>query len=96
MKPVIKSSLMVSTVSMRARKLWSLRLPVKLTPLLTSHRKLRVAPGDKGAAKVGGKAEVGEAARQLRKLEPLPRNKPRSPFSGIDGGWHRSSEGNER
>jgi len=76
--------------------LWSLRLPVKLTPLLTSHRKLRVATGDKGAAKAGGKAEVGEAARRLQKLEHLPRNKPGSPFSGVDGGWHRSAEGNER
>ena len=93
---MIKSSLMVSTVSMRARKLWSLRLPMKRARLLASHRKLRVATGDKGAAKVGGKAEVGEAARRLRKLEHLPRNKPGSPFSGLDGGCHRSAEGNER
>jgi hypothetical protein len=44
----------------------------------------------------GGKAEVGEAARRLRKPEHLPRNKPGSPFSAADGGRHFSAEGNER
>src|SRR4030081_149064 len=82
LKPVIRSSLTGSTVSMTARKLWSLRLPMKLAPLVASHLKLRAATGDKGAvAMAGGKAEIGEAARRLRKPEHLPRNKPGSPFS---------------
>ena len=76
--------------------MWLFRLPMKRTRLLASHRKLRVPTGDKGAAKAGGKEEVGEAARRLPKLEHVPRNKPGSPFSGLDGGCHRSAEGNER
>jgi hypothetical protein len=59
LKPVIRSWSTGSTVSMTVRKLWSLRLPMKVAPLGASHRNLRTATGAKRAAMAAGKAEVG-------------------------------------